>query len=183
MLLFSWCMTLSFFLRRLGHSSLFRIRPTTPRAYSRSLFLGKTYLGSQSQFSATGKRITCKTPTSLCLTISLNVFMLRASLAVHLMFLSQYYDPSPFTFPCSFGNPSLVLTSNMAAYVYRNVRLGFYREHMMATNTAGNQPSTLSDFQVRAVSIALDKSYANQPDASSESSGHSHEEKCAARTV
>jgi len=62
----------------------------------------------------------------------------RASLVIHVLFLSQYYVSSPFAFPCSFGNPALVLTTNMAAYVYRNIRLGFYRDHTVSSS-AWNQ--------------------------------------------
>jgi hypothetical protein len=125
------------------------------------------------------RRTTCMCqPPLYAPTIILNVVQ-RASLVLHVLFLSQFYTSSPFAFPCSFGNPSLVLTTNMAAHVYRNTRLGLYRDHTTATSAwqqAVGWSSTMVTDRSEAAHIVFDKSTTTPEHSTQSSDVSSHEE-------
>jgi hypothetical protein len=42
----------------------------------------------------------------------------------------------PFAYPCSIGLPVIILTTTMLLHVYRNIRLGYYRDYMDSVPTS-----------------------------------------------
>lgn len=94
--------------------------------------------------------------------------MQRATLVINVMFLSQYYVKSPFVFPCSFGNPSTVLTTCMSAFVYRNTRLGHFKDYTTVN------PATTGG--VQRLSIVFNKT-ARDLERSNSTSSHGDKEK------
>jgi hypothetical protein len=42
--------------------------------------------------------------------------------------------PETVITPCTIGIPHFVIVSNMSSYVYRNIRLGFYRDYTITSS-------------------------------------------------
>ena len=58
----------------------------------------------------------------------------RVALVLNIFFVVLSYMTEPAITPCTIGIPHFVILSNMSSYVYRNMRLGFYRDYSVTTS-------------------------------------------------
>ena len=61
----------------------------------------------------------------------------RATIIFNIFFVAMYLIPQLFVTPCTFTLPTFVLINTMSCHLYRNVRLGLYKDHTV--NTEGLQ--------------------------------------------
>ncbi len=65
-----------------------------------------------------------------------------------------YYTSSNRIVVVLFGSPTFVLVNNMSCYVYRNVRIGLYREHLSrhgpltGSTTSSGEPRQVQTFKL-----------------------------------
>ena len=58
----------------------------------------------------------------------------RLTLILNLFFIVLFYKPQGAISPCTLGIPAFVMLNTMSSYVYRNMRLGYYRDYSITSS-------------------------------------------------
>lgn len=64
----------------------------------------------------------------------------RITLAINLLFAALAF--ANVTSPCTFGIPTIVMLNNMSCYLFRSIRLGFYRDNTIHTSAINRAMGT-----------------------------------------
>jgi hypothetical protein len=115
--------------------------------------------------------------------IFLRLFVQRASNIAHVIFIWQCFSSTPFVNPCSIAIPAVVMITTMSAHVYRNIRLGFYRDFTNSSpilyQTNRQDESNISPHRSQGLPLAFCRNSDTTSGLSSSDSGseQGHQEK------
>ena len=58
----------------------------------------------------------------------------RVTLILNLFFIGWFYEPQAAITPCTIGILAFVALNTMSSYVYRNMRLGYYKDYSITSS-------------------------------------------------